>query len=57
VDFIRIREGVYGDSFQDFFHTYVETSADITLDLIETLEQAGLQFRQDELKGWTLDKL
>jgi predicted metalloprotease with PDZ domain len=56
-DFIRICEGIYGDSLQDFFHNYVETNADITLDLIEILAKSGLQFRQDELKGWTLGKL
>lgn len=54
VDFIRICEETYGESLQDFFHQFVETTTDITADLQGILESAGLQFAQDISKGWTL---
>ena len=53
-DFIRICEETYGESLQDFFHQFVETTTDITADLQGILESAGLQFAQDITKGWTL---
>jgi len=53
-DFIRICEQVYGDSLQDFFRDYVETSSAITTDLQEILTKLGMKFEQDSVKGWTL---
>ena len=53
-DFIRICEEVYGESLQEFFRNYVETTADISADLQAILKNAGLAFQQDIDKGWTL---
>ena len=53
-DFIRICEEIYGDSLQDFFRNYVETSSAITTDLQEILTKLGMKFEQDSVKGWTL---
>ena len=53
-DFIRICEEIYGESLQNFFRNYVETSTDITTDLQEILAKLGMKFECDEEKGWTL---
>jgi predicted metalloprotease with PDZ domain len=53
-DFIRICEEIYGESLQDFFRNYVDTSTDITTDLQEILAKLGLKFEYNEVKGWTL---
>jgi predicted metalloprotease with PDZ domain len=53
-DFIRICEEMYGGSLQDFFHKYVETSADISADLQGIIALSGSKFEQDPHKGWTL---
>lgn len=54
-DFIRICEEMYGGSLQDFFHKYVETTADISADLQGIIALLGSKFEQDPLKGWTLN--
>ena len=55
-DFIRICEEIYGDSLQDFFRDYVETSTDITTDLQEILAKLGMKFEHDIAKGWVLNE-
>ena len=55
-DFIRICEEIYGDSLQDFFQKYVETSTDITTDLQGIISKSGMKFEHDIAKGWVLNE-